>query len=261
MVQRNLTPVRIALTPMTPSPLDSPSTGDNIASTQGNWEFTAQVAQNFDSHVRKSVPFYDVTQQLVLQLSDWFVYKGATVYDIGCATGTTLMALAERHSAKQLKLIGVDESTEMLAKVGGDTQLPPNIELLGQDIFDVDLPPASASLILSLYTLQFIPTQKRGQLLRKLYSGLARRGAFILVEKVLDSDALLTDIYIQQHWEQKRSMGFDVGEIYNKAAALRGVLTPLSTTENIQMLQDAGFDRVSVCFKWCNFAAFIAIKS
>jgi tRNA (cmo5U34)-methyltransferase len=246
---------------MTQPSISSPSTGDNISSPQGNWEFTAQVAANFNDHVRKSVPFYDVTQELVLQLSDWFVYKGATVYDIGCATGTTLMALAQRHSAKQLQLIGVDESPQMLAKVGGNTQLPDNIQLFDRDIFDVDLAPASASLILSLYTLQFIPTQKRGQLLRKLYNGLNRRGAFILVEKVLDSDPLLTDIYIQQHWAQKQAMGFDVGEIYNKAAALRGVLTPLSTAENIEMLQDAGFDRVSVCFKWCNFAAFIAIKS
>jgi tRNA (cmo5U34)-methyltransferase len=242
----------------------SSSTGDNITSTQGNWEFNAQVAANFNDHVRKSVPFYDVTQELVLQLSDWFVYPHATVYDIGCATGTTLIALAERHASKQLKLIGVDESPQMLAKVGsekGETQLSPNIQLLDRDIFDVDLPPSAASLILSLYTLQFIPTQKRGQLLKKLYNGLNRRGAFILVEKVLDSDALLTDIYIQQHWAQKQSMGFDVGEIYNKAAALRGILTPLSTTENIQLLHEAGFNRVSVCFKWCNFAAFIAIKS
>ena len=42
--------------------------------------------------------------------------------------------------------------------------------------------------------------------------------------------------------------------------ALENVLIPYKTSENINMLKEAGFQEVEVCFKWYNFTGIIARK-
>ena len=52
------------------------STGDKISADLGMWNFGEGVEKKFDSHVRKSVPGYDLSHQLVSLLSDPFIKKG-----------------------------------------------------------------------------------------------------------------------------------------------------------------------------------------
>jgi tRNA (cmo5U34)-methyltransferase len=236
---------------------------DGIVTEQATWKFDADVAKVFDEHVRKSVPFYDEVQRLTLSLSDWFLCDNAIVLDIGCATGTTIKSLHERHPGKA-KYIGLDPADEMLSKAKANLanpRAPIDINWRCELIEDYSIAPQSLSMALALYTMQFVHPQRRSQVCRQIYNGLKNRGLFVMVEKVLDDDSFFADLHIQQHWELKVSQGFSPGEIYNKAAAIRGVLTPLTMSENIEMLKLAGFSRVSIAWKWCNFVMFAAIKS
>ena len=51
------------------------SAGDEINADLGMWNFGEGVEKKFDSHVRKSVPGYDLSHQLVSLLSDPFIKK------------------------------------------------------------------------------------------------------------------------------------------------------------------------------------------
>lgn len=232
--------------------------GDGIRVDRADWEFNAEVAKTFDSHVGKSVPYYNETQQLAVAMSDWFVRDGSLVYDIGCATGATIADLLQRHPKKRLRCVGLDNSAAMLVQAHQRLDAL-NVQLIQEDVLQCSLE-SNISLIYCLYTLQFLDPQRRLEVCDRLYRNLVRRGAFILVEKVLDADPVVGDIYTHLHWAKKAEMGFDVSEIYGKAQSLRGVLVPFTTQENIRMLESIGFSRVSVFFKWCNFCGILAVK-
>lgn len=59
----------------------------------------------------------------------------------------------------------------------------------------------------------------------------------------------------------KRRNGFTNEEIIYKARSLRGVLVPLTLSENLEMLSSVGFETVDTFIKWYNFAGIIAVKS
>jgi tRNA (cmo5U34)-methyltransferase len=233
--------------------------GDGIQSGRSEWKFDAAVAEVFDSHVGKSVPFYEETEQLSVSMSDWFLHDASLVYDLGCATGTTFERLLTRHPNKSIQCVGIDNSEAMLNQARARLGSYSGIKLVNEDLLDHSFK-SDISLIYSLYTLMFIPAQQRIALCKKLYESLAKRGALILVEKVLDDDAFVTDVFTHLHWSKKAEMGFDVTEIYGKAQALRGVLVPFTLEENIDMLRCSGFSRISVFFKWCNFCGIVATK-
>ena len=77
--------------------------GDNLKASNANWKFGGEVVENFDEHVRKSVPFYSEGHQLICELSDYFIKPDSVCYEIGCSTGTLTRKLAEHNAAKESK--------------------------------------------------------------------------------------------------------------------------------------------------------------
>ena len=100
---------------------------EGIESRRADWRFDAQVAGSFDQHVRRSVPLYDAVQEAVLDLSDWFVGRRSVFFDVGCASGTTLFLLAERHARKEVAWVGIDEAEPMLAEAALKLEAVPNV--------------------------------------------------------------------------------------------------------------------------------------
>lgn len=240
---------------------NTPITGDGIRAKAAAWEFNKEVAIAFDSHVSKSVPYYQETHQVVVEMSDWFVSDGSVVYDLGCSTGTLISDLVRRHAAinRDVRFIGLDKSEPMLEQAQKNLEGYRNVELLRGDALTHQFA-NGVSMVYSLYTLQFVDPLHRQALIQRIYNCLAPRGAFVLVEKVLDHDPVVEDIFIHLHWSKKAQMGFDVTEIYAKAQSLRGVLVPYTVEENKHLLENAGFRRISTFFQWCNFIGFLAIK-
>ncbi|EMF2926789.1 carboxy-S-adenosyl-L-methionine synthase CmoA, partial [Campylobacter coli] len=54
--------------------------------------------------------------------------------------------------------------------------------------------------------------------------------------------------------------GYSKIEIAAKREALENVLIPYSEKENLDMLKNAGFEKIESVFKWVNFETFIAFK-
>ena len=64
-----------------------------IKSTQSNWKFSKEVSKNFDDHVKKSVLFYDVSHEIILGLSDFFLKDSSCCIDLGSSTGILLQKI------------------------------------------------------------------------------------------------------------------------------------------------------------------------
>ena len=84
--------------------------------------------------------------------------------------------------------------------------------------------------------------------------------AFILFEKILTEEKSLNRDFIDFYYDFKRRNNYSELEISQKREALENVLIPYKTSENVNMLKEAGFQEVEVFFKWYNFTGIIARK-
>lgn len=233
---------------------------DTISAVPGAWRFDEQVAGAFDAHVRKSVPFYEELQRMVVELSDYFVRDQSTIYDLGSSTGATLDLLATRHAAKEnAQFIGVDLSESMVREAQQHIQRS-NVRFFHKNVLDVEFSPP-ANFIVSLYTLQFLMLAERRALLARVHAGLIEGGALLIAEKTRAENSLFEDMWLELYWDFKRRQGLTPEQILEKANSLRGVLNPLTTEENVDLLFQTGFRRVEVFFKWYNWTGFLAVKN
>lgn len=228
-------------------------------SEQANWKFDKGIAEIFDSHVRKSVPLYDNFHNTIGDLSEWFIEENTNVYDIGTSTGEGLSNLICHHKNRVVNYIGIDNSVDMLEKAKENLR-GYNVTLINGDITNSDIEIYNASFITSILTLQFIPQRKRKQVIEQAYKGLNKGGALVIVEKVIGNNARFDEMFIELYHDFKLSNGLSEEEVFAKARAIRGIMSPNTVQENISILEEVGFNDVDIFFKWCNFVGFIAIK-
>lgn len=233
--------------------------GHDIEAGNANWTFGGNVADTFVEHIRQSVPMYEEGHELVCKLSDYFVNDESLVYEIGVSTGELLRKMVERHKHHpHANWIGIDSEKPMVTKAKSHCKGLKNVQLLHDDVRLFDFEPAD--LIVSYYTMQFIPPRYRQDLFNKIYEALNWGGAFIMFEKVRGPDARFQDMFASLYNDFKVEQGFDAEEILSKTRSLKGVLEPFSTEGNVALLERAGFTDHTTIFKHICFEGFIAIK-
>ncbi|MGE8553002.1 MAG: methyltransferase [Chryseobacterium jejuense] len=234
--------------------------GNNIVSIESNWKFSGTVAENFDEHVKLSVPYYNQGHDLICSLSDFFVGSGSHIYEIGCSTGTLLEKIGNRNLniEKQIKITGIDIEQDMILQAKKKCVDFNNINLICDDIINLEL--EKSDLIISYYSVQFINPRVRQLVINKIYESLNWGGAFIYFEKVRACDARFQDIISTLYMEYKLDRGYTPEEIISKQRSLKGVLEPFSTNGNLDLLKRAGFEDITTVMKYLCFEGFLAIK-
>ncbi|TAK61522.1 carboxy-S-adenosyl-L-methionine synthase CmoA [Methylobacter sp.] len=226
-----------------------------------DFKFGTAVASVFDDMVNRSVPFYGEMQRMIAEQAADYAKSGTDVYDLGCATGTTLIGMNTSIN-EDIRFIGIDDSPEMLVKC--QTKLEEAgfkrpFELRVADLNqNVDI--SNASVAILCLTLQFVRPINRAKLLKCIFDGLHRGGVLILVEKILAEDGVFNRDFIKYYYNHKRRNNYSEMEISQKREALENILIPYKSTENITLLLDTGFAHCEVFFKWYNFVGLIAVK-
>jgi len=226
-----------------------------------DFKFSRDVANVFDDMVTRSVPFYVEMQRMIGELAGDFAVAGSNVYDLGCATGTTLIEL-DPLVPPGVRFVGVDNSQDMLDKCRAklvEHGVKRDFDLQYSDL-NQGCRVENASLVLLILTLQFVRPLQRERLLQDLHRGMNDNGALILVEKVIGEDSLFNRLFIEHYYDFKRRSGYSDLEITQKREALENVLVPYRLLENREMLLRTGFRHVDVFFKWYNFTGIIAVK-
>ncbi|MBS3953439.1 MAG: carboxy-S-adenosyl-L-methionine synthase CmoA [Methylomicrobium sp.] len=226
-----------------------------------DFKFGSAVANVFDDMVNRSVPFYGEIQRMMAELAADYAKPGTDVYDLGCATGTTLIGMNTSVS-EDIRFIGIDDSTEMLDKCRiklNEAGFSRPFDLRVADL-NRDVEISNASVVVLCLTLQFVRPISREKLLKRIFDGLESGGALILVEKILAEDSVFNREFIKQYYNYKRRNNYSEMEISQKREALENILVPYKLSENISLLQDIGFEHSEVFFKWYNFSGLIARK-
>jgi tRNA (cmo5U34)-methyltransferase len=237
---------------------------DTLYSTgmvEEDFSFNDRVAEVFDDMLDRSIPYYRTVIEGMAQLLACRLATGATLYDLGCSTGTTLLELSRRLPAMNFHYIGIDTAPGMLDKARRKSAMYSKtaiLEFRQDDITRCALPAASG--IICNYTLQFLRPLTRQAFVRRLYEALPPGGILFLSEKTISHAGRLNRDFIEIYHSFKKQQGYSELEIAAKREALENVLIPFSLQENIALLQGAGFDEIETFFKWFNFTALIALK-
>lgn len=227
-----------------------------------DFEFNQTVAGVFDDMVSRSVPFYHEMQRMTAEIAATHAKENTKVYDLGCSTGTTMLMM-DKMVTEGIPFVGIDESEEMIAKCReklSNFSMRREVELMAADLaahFKID----NASVVTMVLVLQFIRPLQSLNIVKNIFEGLNKDGVFILIEKILTEEKSFNREYIDYYYDFKRRNEYSELEISQKREALENVLIPYKTSENINMLREAGFKEVEVFFRWYNFTGIIAKKS
>jgi tRNA (cmo5U34)-methyltransferase len=233
--------------------------GEGISAPNASWSFAGKTADVFGDHIRRSVPLYDEGHDLVCELSDFFVRVDSVVYDLGTSLGELLVRLSERHAHHETtRWVGVDVERDMVERAREAVSGYRNVSIDQADIAVYDF--EKSDLIVSYYSLQFIPPKHRQSVIERIYDSLNWGGAFIWFEKVRGCDARFQDILSLLYVDYKLKQCYTPDEIVAKSRSLKGVLEPFSTEGNRDMLRRAGFIDVITVFKYICFEGVLAIK-
>jgi tRNA (cmo5U34)-methyltransferase len=227
----------------------------------GPWAFDDEVTQVFDDMLERSIPHYATMRGLVFELGRQFLAAGGTVVDLGCSRGGALAPFVATFGDRAT-YVGVEVSRPMLDACR--KRFASHIAAGNMSLFDLDLragyPDVEATLTLSVLTLQFVPIEHRPRIVRDVYDHTTPGGAFVLVEKVLGRSAKTDQLMRDLYYDVKRANGYGDEEIERKRLSLEGVLVPVASAWNEDLLARGGFDDIECFWRCLNFAAWIAIK-
>jgi len=230
---------------------------DNICPS-GRWTFDQQVTDCFADMLERSVPDYRSMRSLVFEIGQCFARPGTAIVDIGCSTGLAVQPFVETFGAAN-RFVLIDSAPSMVEECR--RRYAGRADHVVVELGDLrQLLPltSSASLVLSVLSLQFTPVVYRQQIVNDIYQSLLPGGALLLVEKVSGGsfDKLLTDLF----YAMKRRNGYTEQQILGKAKSLENVLLPLKAEWNVDMLHAAGFAQVEMFWRCLNFCGWLAVK-
>lgn len=260
-----------------------PTAGRDEIVPTGPWRFDGDVARVFDDMLARSIPQYEIMRRSVFDLGSLYVEPKTAIIDLGASRGEALAPFVDRFGAANC-FVAAEISKPMLDALRDRfhtvRDFPPvepgttmtldvarswdNLPMV--DVREVDLRRAypvsreQPSLVLSILTLMFVPTEHRQRVVDRTYESLIPGGAMIVVEKVLGAGSDLDDRFTGLYRDEKVRAGYSEVQIARKALALEGVLVPLTANANEKMLYDTGFRTVECFWRWMNFAGWVAVK-
>ncbi|MEI6894199.1 MAG: carboxy-S-adenosyl-L-methionine synthase CmoA [Colwellia sp.] len=226
-----------------------------------NFTFDAQVVEVFPDMISRSVPGYNTIIDTIGRLSQQFVQEKSNIYDLGCSLGAATLAMRKGITANHCKIIGVDNSIEMVKRckmhVDAFKGKTP-VDIIEDNIQDIVI--ENASMVVLNFTLQFIEKSQRQALLNKIAKGLKPGGLLVLSEKISSNDEAIDEVLIELHHSFKRDNGYSELEVAQKRSALEKIMLTDTVEVHKERLSQAGFKHASLWFQCFNFTSFIAIK-
>lgn len=185
------------------------------------WTFkSGEVADNFDTHVREQLPWYDMATDAVAHVVRHYLPRGGLTYDVGASTGNIGRAVEATVLGRNATFIAVEESAEMAAKYQGPgTIVNKPAQAMAWEPFDV------ATLFL---VLMFLPVSDRAALVTSLRSRLRAGGVIIVIDKVLAPSGYFGTVLRRLTMDWKIRNGATPQDIVAKELSWSGIQRPIA---------------------------------
>lgn len=225
------------------------------------FSFDERVVSVFPDMIKRSVPGYATTIDMIGVLAARYARPGTHLYDLGCSLGAATVAMAALTPVLNGTLVAVDNSPAMIERAGEllrDQGLTDRVRLRQDDVSAMAFEPTSVAVL--NFTLQFIPLAQRDGLIRRLADATVEGGILVLSEKIRFPEPHQDALQRDWHHAFKRNNGYTDLEISQKRTAIENVLIPETLAEHEQRLRDAGYRDVQLWFRCFNFVSLVAIR-
>ncbi len=185
------------------------------------WTFKSNyIASNFDSHVQEQLPWYKQALDLTYSIASQYLYKGASLYDFGAATGN--LSTLFNNQDMGYEVIPVDDSQPMceIMKERGLDPICADMNALQLKPFDVAI---------CFLSLMFLPPVQQVNFIEKLRAHRKLGGIILILDKFTPTDTYLQKVYSRITISNKLATT-DPRDIVKKELSLAGIQRPLSTS-------------------------------
>jgi len=155
-------------------------------------KFDFSEVENFDEHIHLSIPNYDGLMDVITASFLEFMPPQGVCVDLGCSTGKLI---GELSKLTQGEYVGVDEVNIVENR---------DFTFFHGDCLDYLLNLESCDVIISCFTLQFLGTKKREQVLLQLKELVDNGATLFLAEKTYCNSPKINTILWREHIRQKR---------------------------------------------------------
>ncbi len=221
-----------------------------------DFAFDAGVAAVFPDMIRRSVPGYELVVPMSGLLATRNIDACGTrrIYDLGCSLGATTLALLRGLGTAEADILAVDNAPAMLAKARVAVS-DPRVQFVEADVTGLVLEPAAA--VVMNWIQQFLPPQRRDELLARIRAQLDPQGVLVVSEKIRAADPAVQARFDAAHLDFKRANGYSELEIAQKRAALENVMIVDTEDEHLERFAAAGFSSATKWFQCLNWASFV----
>lgn len=189
-----------------------------------DWTFKNKgVAQEFDTHVRESLPWYDLVSGAVAHTVRHYLPDNGLMYDIGASTGNIGKLLDESLTARRAQLVSIENASEMAEHFEAQGIL----EIA--DCTTYNYQPFDVATIFLL--LMFLTMEQRQSLLDNLITKCRKGGAIIIVDKIEAKANYIGTINRRLTLAGKVATGVSAEQIIAKELSLAGIQRPLQDNE------------------------------
>ncbi len=198
---------------------------------------------------------------LVNDLTLKYLQNRSSVLDLGCSTGGAIKDIIASVQP-EVVFIGVEISEPMREQAKKNLQKfieTKQVKIINCDLRE-DFPISSNSVVLSILTIQFIPIEHRQKIISNIYESLLSGGVFIFVEKILGNDSIGNSMLEDLYYKLKGENGYTEEQIRSKRKSLEGILVPVTSDWNMEMMSKAGFSNIQQFWQQLNFAGWVGFK-
>ena len=171
-------------------------------------KFDFKKVDDFEKHIELSIPNFLTLDNIFKHVTHEFAQPESTVVDLGCSTGRFLSGLTQIEGCQYVGVDTVDMETrrDNFLFIEGDVE-----KWLEEQLQNT----AVASVIVSMFFLQFLGSKKRARVLNLIRHHIELGAKLLISEKVFLEDSRLQSLIHRLHIQEKRK-GFTEKEILDK---------------------------------------------
>ena len=204
---------------------------------------------NFDEHIKNSIPSYEFFNSIAIELSKRSIENNTNVLDIGCSTGKLLHDLKNIH--KNVNFIGIEPEKKF-------DKYHENLNIIYDKIENIEIP-NNISFCVSLFTLQFINYNNKIKILKEIYKNMISGSSLVISEKFYFKYGK-TQNYLDSMYNDFKKISFTFEEIFKKEIELRGTMHCQTKKEFENMLENVGFNNFENIFQHYHFSMYVIFK-
>lgn len=215
-------------------------------------------AQHYDNLILTLIPYYNKMTDVLIEGLPFNEKEDLNILDLGCGTGNISQKIKKRFSTAHITCVDLSENMINIAK--NKLSDYSNIVYKLADFQNVSLDDNYDAVVSSLAMHHLETDSDKKNLYVKIFNSLSDGGVFYNADVVLGSSDYLQDMYIQK-WKEFMALNHSQEDIENKwMPTHRAEDNPSKMSDHIKWLDEAGFKKVDVLWKYYNYGVYGGVK-